>query len=113
MHSPDAYLYYSPLPPNPCANYKNRLYKLGFKQEEAELGFNHGLVKDLRAYLVGTAYFYLRKCDNPAAFKTLVLEFLKKHGSTYWGHSQRHHLEEKEACKGYLYPRDVQRGDSV
>ena len=115
VYSPDAYLYYSPRPPNPTpfGNYTECLYKLGFKQEEAEMGANHELIKDLKAYLEGTAYFYLRKYDNPAAFETLVLEFLEKHGPRYWGHSQRQRLEEKEPCKGYLYPRDVQRGESA
>lgn len=115
VDSPDAYLHYSPLPPDPTlfGNYRGCLYKLGFKQEEAERGVNHELIKDLKAYLEGTAYFYLRKCDNPAAFKTLVLEFLEKHGPRYWGHSQRQHLEEKEPCKGYVYPRDAQRGESA
>ena len=119
--SPDAYLHYSPLPPNPCPNYlgnhqgsyKKYLYRLGFKEEQAELGSRHELITDLRAYLEGTAYFYLRKSLNPAAFKTLILEFLEKYGPKYWGHSQRQRLEEEEPCKGYLYPRDVQRGESA
>ena len=116
-NSPNAYLHYSPLPPNPSAkdkgNYTKCLYKLGFKQEQAELGPYHELIKDLRAYLEGTAYFYLRKGDNPAAFKTLVLEFLGDYGAKYWGQSQRQRLEEEKPCKGYLYPRDVQRGESA
>lgn len=115
--SPDAYLHYSPLPPNSSANdkvnYIKCLYKLGFKQEQAELGYYHEMIMDLRAYLEGTAYFYLRRSDNPAAFKTLVLEFLEEYGPKYWGHSQRQRLEEVEPCKGYLYPRDIQRGESA
>ena len=112
---PDAYLHYLPLPPYPIqlCNYKVCLYKLGFKQEEAEMGVNHELVLDLKAFLEGTAYFYLRQCDNPAAFKTLMLEFLKERGSRYWGQSQRQHLEEKDPYKGFLYPRDVQRGQTT
>lgn len=117
VHSSDAYLHYSPLPPKTSVksrnNYKRCLYKLGFKQEQAELGFHHDLIADLRGYLEGTSYIYLRKCDNPAAFKTLVLEFLEEHGPVYWGHSERHRLEEEEPYKGYLYPRDVQRGESA
>ena len=119
--SPDAYLHYSPLPPKSCANYKGKhkgnykqhLYRLGFKEEQAELGPHHELIIDLRPYLEGTAYFYLRKSNNPAAFKTLVLEFLEEYGPKYWGRSQRQRLEEEEPCKGYLYPRDVQRGESA
>ena len=115
VYPPDKYLHYSPLPPNPVlfVNYRVCLYKLGFKQEEAEIGVNHSLILDLKAFLEGTEYFYLRKCDNSAAFRTLVLEFLEKHGPRYWGHSQRQHLEEKEPCKGFLYPRDVHRGQST
>ncbi len=113
VYSPDAYLHYSPLPLNQSASYRNFLCKLGFKQEEVELGANHELIKDLRTYLEGTEYFYLRKCDNPAAFKTLVFEFLEEHGPKYWDHSKRQHLEEKEPSKGYLYPRDVKRDESA
>ena len=94
-------------------SYRHCLYKLGFKPEEVELGVENRLIKDLRACLEGTEYFYLRECDNPAAFKTLVLEFLEETGPRYWGHSKRQLLEEKEPSKGYLYPRDIQRGKTA
>ena len=113
VHPSDAYHYYSPLPPKLSgSSYRNYLYKLGFKPEQAELGFNHRLIKDLKVYLEGNEYFHLRKCDNPAAFRTLVLEFLEEQGPRYWGHSKRQHLDEEDPSKGYLYPRDVQRGES-
>ena len=99
-------------PPTSSGNYKIYLYNLGFKQEQAELGASHSLIKELRAYLEGTEYFYLRKCDNPAALRTLVLEFLEEQGPKYWGPSNREHLQEEAPSKGYLYPRDVQRGES-
>ena len=101
---------YSPL--ISAGNYKIYLYKLGFKQEQAELGAIHSLIKALRVYLEGIDYFCLRKGDNPAAFRTLVLEFLKEQGPRYWGPSNRQHLEEEDPSKGYLYPRDVQCGES-
>lgn len=94
-------------------SYRHCLERLGFKPEEVELGVNNILIKDLRAYLQGTEYFYLRECDNPAAFKILVLEFLEEFGPRYWGRSNRQRLAEKEPTKGFLYPRDIQRGKTA
>lgn len=112
VYSPDTYLDYSPFRLESPRNYEICLYRLGFKQKEAESGTHNELIKNLRAYLEGTEYFCLRKVDNPAAFRTLVLEFLKESGPRYWGPSNRQHLEEEDPSKGYLYPRDVQRGES-
>ena len=112
VYFPDTFLYSPLTPPTISGNYRICLYKLGFKYEKAELGANHNLIKKLKAYLEGTEYFYLRKCDNPAAFRTLVLEFLKEQGPKYWGPTDRRHLEEQDPSKGYLYPRDVERGES-
>ena len=108
----DTYRDYSPSAPKSSRNYETFLHRLGFKQEEAALGTHHELVKALRAFLEGTQYFCLGKLDNPAAFRTLVLEFLEEEGPRYWGPSNRQHLEEEEPSRGYLYPRDVQRGES-
>lgn len=94
--------------------YRSCFDRLGFDHWDNETALEARLqfIRDLRAHLCVPETRCLRRKDNPAAFRALILGFLEKHGQMYFGKANRAHLAEKDPRKGFLYPRDAQRDGS-
>jgi hypothetical protein len=107
-----SYLNYAPLASTQRPNYTAFLDQLGFRPEHQSANARALFVKHLQAHVDPYHYKFLRREDNEKAFKTMTMEFLRVHGSTHWGSSDRHHLQERDILKGYLCPRDAEREGS-
>lgn len=90
------------------------LDRLGFKPKINKVSRNVRdlFEKDLKAYVCVPLTKHLRREDNPAVFSALVLGFLKRYGTKYWGDKDREHLLEPNPSKGFLCPRDYERQGS-
>lgn len=108
----EAYRFYAPARSAKPTSYAACLDQLGFKPEQRASKARTAFLSELRAYVDTSCHKFLRKRDNEPAFKTVVAEFLKKYGLTYWGHTRRGHLDESDASRGFLYPRDAERPSS-
>lgn len=69
-------------------------------------------IADVKHHVNSPSHRFLTRDAYPEAFKTVMSEFLAEYGPTYWGDSKRDHLQESDALKGFLCPRDAQREGS-
>ena len=111
------FLDYAPQSRVPKKNYIKFLDELGFKTEDEAaadelLRTRDEFIRDFKHHVDSSHYKFLIKQDNEKAFDTMVGEFLSKYGAIYWGSSKRDHLTEMNPIKGFLYPRDAERGGS-
>lgn len=107
-----AYLTYAPNYTGQPSSYTSRFEQLGFKIDSTTKVKRDHCLDAVKGHVNSSHYKFLRSTDNAAAFNTMVTEFLEEHGGTYWGHSDRGHLEEPELSKGFLFPRDAGRPNS-
>lgn len=114
-----SYLSYDP---KPMSGHKPRswdthLDSLGFKHKNIRYPpmdeLRDAIQQDINAFLWCPLMQYLRREDNLPAFGMLIQGFLEEFGSVWWGEADRIHLTETDSSKGFLYPRDAQRNDSV
>ena len=106
----DCFLTYSPRSSAPKeGSYTYFLDCLGFKTNSKR---RDQLIMQIRGHVDPSLYRFLRRSDNPKAFKTMVDEFLNLHGRRFWGPTDRRHLQQPDASKGFLYPRDTERPKS-
>ena len=103
------YLSYAPTSshPNSCNDYFFDI--LGFKPATAFKQMRKTFNDDALAHVKSPSHKFLTSEANPKALKIIVLEFVAKYGRTYWGVGKRSHLQEPDALRGFLCPRDAQR----
>ena len=109
------YLDYAPSGGPKYHNYESFLNRLGFlPARDSKLA--HDMRKEFMAAFKQCTHqpirAFLLKKDNEAAFKALILGFLKETGPKFWGTSNRDHLEAPDNLRGFLYPRDADREGS-
>lgn len=92
-------------------NYDTFLDQLGFKSGgiRAE-NMRKKFIDVFKAHHVGHKYARINAGEE--GFKNMVSEFLKVHGTKFWGKTHRSHLSQSDAMIGFLAPRDVNRADS-
>ena len=109
------YLDYAPASGPMSGNYESCLNKLGFLSPRHSKAA-HDMRDELRAaFKQHTSHpkrAFLLKKDNEAAFKALIIGFLKETGPKFWGTRNRDNLEEQDKSRGFLYPRDAHREGS-
>lgn len=82
---------------------------LGFKLGTATTQICTSFNEDMSAHVKPPSHKFLTSEANQEALKIIVLEFLAEYGPTYWGVGNRGHLQEPDAHKGFLCPRDAER----
>ena len=85
---------------------------LGFKPARATRRMRTAFMDAMTSHVQPVSHRFLNRAANPEAFKVVVSEFLAEYGPTYWGDSNRSHLEEPDTLKGFLCPRDALRAQS-
>ena len=111
-HFTHPYLSYEPRSSIGHASYSHFLDLLGFKPAYASEQMRKDFIADMKTHLSSPSHKFLTRDANSEALKTIVSEFLAEYGPTYWGDSKRDHLQESDANKGFLCPRDAQREGS-
>lgn len=111
-HPSHSYLSYEPKPSikGHCPNHF--FDKIGFKSADASAQMRIAFIADMTTHFKSRSHKNLTRTKDPKAFKIVVSEFLAEFGSSYWGDSERDHLQESDPLKAFLCPRDARRENS-
>lgn len=115
MNTTQSHLYLRYKPTSPIRSHNNVHFfdLLGFKPASASERMRTAFTVDMANHVQHSSYQVLNRAANPEAFAILVSEFLAEYGPTYWGDSEREHLQEPDTLKGFLCPRDALRAGST
>ena len=112
-HTDHEYLHYTPSPVKGCIkSFAHAFRKIGFLIDAASEEKRDLFAYAMRVHVNLSKLKFQRWMDNEVAFGTMVSNFLASEGEKFWGLSDRSHLEEKDATKGFLCPRDAIRQNS-
>ena len=101
------------------SHYEGYLDKLGFGFDSKATEMRHKCIENVKAHFLlwkrkseVESENLLFSTDPKSPFQKMVMDFLEKFGSEYWGFDKRDHLDRRDPSEGFLCSRDTTRKDS-